>query len=60
MNGYVVLRHRPEPGANRDDCIVQTKYDAEFWCEIFPAGFHYVTLMNLILPASVAIYAIKT
>jgi hypothetical protein len=51
---------RPKPGAKRNDCIVETEYGADFWCEIFQAGFHQVTLTSLIFPASVAIYAIKT
>jgi len=50
---------RPKSGAKRDDCIVQTEYGADFWCEIFQAGFQQVTLTSLIFPASVAIYAIK-
>ena len=49
-----------KPGAKRDDCIVQTEYGADIWCEIFQAGFQQVTLTSLIFPASVAIYAIKT
>lgn len=47
------------PGAKRDDCIVQTEYGANFWCEIFDAGFREVTLTSLIFPASVAIHALK-
>jgi SAM-dependent methyltransferase len=47
------------PGANRDDCLVQTEYGADFWCEIFEAGFRQVALTSLIFPASVAIHAIK-
>jgi SAM-dependent methyltransferase len=47
-------------GTNRDDCIVQTKYGADFWCEIFEAGFREVSVTSLIFPASVAIHAIKT
>jgi SAM-dependent methyltransferase len=47
-------------GLNRDDCIVQTEYGADFWCEIFEAGFREVSLTSLIFPASVAIHAIKT
>jgi hypothetical protein len=45
---------------NRDDCVVQTEYGADFWCEIFEAGFREVSLTSLIFPASVAIHAIKT
>jgi hypothetical protein len=48
-----------KPGVNRDDCIVQTEYGADFWCEIFQAGFREVSLTSLIFPASVAIHAIK-
>ena len=47
------------PGANRDDCIVQTEYGADFWCEIFDTGFREVSLTSLIFPASAAIHAIK-
>jgi SAM-dependent methyltransferase len=49
-----------KPGVNRDDCIVQTEYGADFWCEIFQAGFREASLTSLIFPASVAIHAIKT
>ena len=45
---------------NRDDWIVQTEYGADFWCEIFQAGFREASLTSLIFPASVAIHAIKT
>jgi SAM-dependent methyltransferase len=48
-----------KPGLNRDDCVVQTEYGADFWCEIFEAGFREVSLTSLIFPASVAIHAIK-
>jgi SAM-dependent methyltransferase len=47
------------PEANREDCKVQTEYGADFWCEIFEAGFQEVTLTSLIFPASVAIHAIR-
>jgi SAM-dependent methyltransferase len=47
-------------GVNRDDCVVQREYGADFWCEIFQAGFREVSLTSLIFPASVAIHAIKT
>ena len=47
------------PGVFRDDCIVRTEYGADFWCEIFDAGFREVSLTSLIFPASVAIHAIK-
>jgi SAM-dependent methyltransferase len=48
------------PGVKREDCIVQTEYGADFWCEIFEAGFREVRLTSLIFPASVAIHAVKT
>jgi len=48
-----------KPGVNRDDCIVRTEYGADFWCEIFEAGFREVTLTSLIFPASVAVRATK-
>jgi SAM-dependent methyltransferase len=48
-----------KPGVNRDDCTVQTEYGADFWREIFEAGFREVSLTSLIFPASVAIHAIK-
>jgi SAM-dependent methyltransferase len=48
------------PGVKRDDCIVQREYGADFWCEIFEAGFREVSLTSLIFPASVAIHAIKS
>jgi SAM-dependent methyltransferase len=48
-----------KPGVNRDDCVVQTEYGADFWCEIFEVGFREVSLTSLIFPASVAIHAIK-
>jgi SAM-dependent methyltransferase len=47
------------PGVYRDDCIVHIEYGADFWCEIFEAGFREVSLTSLIFPASVAIHAIK-
>jgi len=47
------------PGVKRDDCIVQREYGADFWCEIFEAGFREVKLTSLIFPASVAIHAVK-
>jgi SAM-dependent methyltransferase len=49
-----------KPGVEREDCVVQTEYGADFWGEIFEAGFHRVTLTSLIFPASVAIHAIRT
>jgi SAM-dependent methyltransferase len=48
------------PGVNRTDCIVQTEYGADFWCEVFEAGFAQVTLTSLIFPAAVAISVTKT
>ena len=48
-----------KPGVNQADYIVQTEYGADFWCEIFEAGFAEVNLTSLIFPASVAIHAIK-
>ena len=48
-----------KPGVNRDDCVVQTEYGADFWGEIFEAGFGEVSLTSLIFPASVAIHAIR-
>ena len=42
-----------------DDYRVQTEYGANFWCELFAAGFDNVTLTSLIFPASVAICARK-
>lgn len=52
--------HHGKADVPRDDCIVQTEYGADFWCEIFEAGFREVSLTSLIFPASVAIHAIKT
>jgi hypothetical protein len=49
-----------KPRVNRHDCLVQAEYGADFWCEIFEAGFGEVSLTSLIFPASVAIHAIKT
>lgn len=43
----------------RADYTVQTEYGADFWCEIFAAGFREVALTSLIFPASVAISAGK-
>lgn len=47
------------PEMTREDLKVQTEYGADFWCEIFEAGFGKVTLTSLIFPASVAISATK-
>ncbi len=44
----------------RTDYNVQTEYGADFWCEIFEAGFQEVALTSLIFPASVAISVTKT
>jgi SAM-dependent methyltransferase len=49
-----------KPGVNRDDCVVHKEYGADFWCEIFEAGFREISLTSLIFPASIAIHAIKT
>ncbi len=48
-----------KPGTKRDDCVVQTEYGADFWCEIFEAGFREISLTSLSFPASVAIHAMK-
>lgn len=42
-----------------DDYRVQTEYGADFWCEVFAAGFQEVALTSLLFPASVAIHATK-
>lgn len=42
-----------------DDYLVQTEYGADFWCELFSAGFQNVSLHSLLFPASVAIHAQK-
>jgi len=44
---------------NRNDFAVQTEYGADFWCELFVAGFREIRLTSLIFPASVAIHAVK-
>lgn len=44
-----------KPESPRADYTVQTEYGADFWCEIFEAGFREVALTSLIFPASVAI-----
>jgi SAM-dependent methyltransferase len=44
----------------RDDYLVQTEYGADFWCELFEAGFGQVALTSLIYPASIAISATRT
>ena len=48
------------PDVPRTDYAVQTEYGANFWCEIFEAGFQQVALTSLIFPASVAIAVTKT
>lgn len=42
-----------------DDYRVQTEYGADFWCEVFAAGFGNISLTSLVYPASVAIHAQK-
>ena len=37
-----------------------TVHGADFWCEIFEAGFQEVALTSLVFPASVAISVTKT
>jgi SAM-dependent methyltransferase len=54
------LSYHGKPGVSRDDCVVQREYGADFWCEIFEAGFREITLTSLIFPASVGIHAIKS
>jgi SAM-dependent methyltransferase len=49
-----------QPDTRREDYVVQTEYGADFWCEIFQAGFQDVNLTSLIFPASVAICATKS
>lgn len=48
-----------KPGAGRTDYVVQWEYGADFWCEIFEAGFEQLSLTSLVFPASVAIAATK-
>ena len=57
-NGLPASYHG-KPGIPRPDYTVQTEYGADFWCEIFEAGFRDVALTSLIFPASVAISVIK-
>jgi SAM-dependent methyltransferase len=59
MRGGLPPSYHGMPGAKREDCAVQTEYGADFWCEIFDAGFRELSLTSLIFPASVAIHAIK-
>jgi hypothetical protein len=49
-----------KPGIPRLDYVVQTEYGADFWCEIFEAGFQEVTLTSLVFPASAEICVTKT
>jgi len=51
--------HHGSAETTREDLKVQTEYGADFWCEIFEAGFRRVALTSLIFPASVAISATK-
>jgi regulation of enolase protein 1 (concanavalin A-like superfamily) len=44
----------------RDDLKVQTEYGADFWCEVFEAGFRELSLTTLVFPSSIAITATKT
>jgi SAM-dependent methyltransferase len=53
------LSYHEMSGANQEDGKVQTEYGADFWCEIFDAGFLEVRLTSLIFPASIAIHATK-
>jgi SAM-dependent methyltransferase len=48
-----------KPADLRDDYVVETEYGADFWCELFTAGFREISLTSLIFPASVAIHAAK-
>jgi len=45
------------PKQSATDFQVQTEYGADFWCEIFEAGFRKVVLTSLIFPAAIAICA---
>jgi SAM-dependent methyltransferase len=47
------------PGNEHEDFKVQTEYGADFWCEIFEAGFREARLVSLIFPASTAVDARK-
>lgn len=49
-----------KPDSPRADYTVRTEYGADFWCEIFQAGFQDVCLTSIIFPASVAISVVKT
>lgn len=48
-----------KPDAPQADYIVQTEYGADFWCELFAAGFPKICLTSLMFPASLAICASK-
>ncbi len=48
------------PGVFQKDFQVETEYGANFWCEIFEAGFQHVTMTTLIFPASLAVHAVKS
>jgi SAM-dependent methyltransferase len=52
--------HHGREATAADDYLVQTEYGADFWCEVFDAGFRTLELTSLIFPASVAIHATKT
>jgi SAM-dependent methyltransferase len=52
--------HHGNPAMTRDDLKVQTEYGADFWCEVFEAGFRELSLTTLVFPASIAITATKT
>jgi hypothetical protein len=45
---------------NYQDFKVQTEYGADFWCEVFEAGFREIRLTTFSFPASVAIHALKS
>jgi len=47
------------PETFHDDFKVETEYGADFWCELFEAGFREVTIRSLIVPASLAIDATR-
>ena len=47
------------PGPGAEDYRVQTEYGADFWGQLFEAGFQNISLTSLIFPASVAVHAIK-
>ena len=47
------------PGTFLDDFKVETEYGADFWCEVFQAGFENLQMTTLIFPASIAIHTVK-